>query len=90
VVQPPPSQSFAEFEERTKFQQKNPSHFELIQTSWPHSAPTVLAGKLELTPYFESRSNPKQARSAELPPKLRPSPSNPSLEAKPQLERQAA
>ena len=33
VVQRPLSQSFAEFEERTNFQQKNSSHFELIQTS---------------------------------------------------------
>ena len=42
----PLSLSFAEFEERTNFQQKNPLHFELIQTPWQHSAPMALAGGL--------------------------------------------
>ena len=46
AVRLPPSQSFAEFEERTNFQRKNPSHFGSIQTSWQRSVPMVLAGKL--------------------------------------------
>ena len=74
------SQSFAEFEEGTNCQQKSPSRFGSTQTSWQRSVRMVLAGKLELILCFENQSNPKQARSAELRPKLTP---NPSLKLSP-------
>ena len=46
AVRLPLPQSFAEFEERTNFQQRSLSHFGSIQTYWLRSVPMVLAGKL--------------------------------------------